>query len=178
MADGRSCLNCKSPLGSPVHGMTKFCSIRCRLDYHPQKASLGPSVQKTRRINSGVAGAIGELLVSADLLTKGFEVYRAVSQSASCDPLALKQGETYRVEVRTKRKDLKGGLSCTGRMSASIDILAMVVHDSHPEIYYWPTSSRGKLLNLPCEAEVRGSPSYWKDGKLCLFGGESEGVIH
>jgi Holliday junction resolvase len=52
-------------------------------------------------------GAIGEILVAADLLAKGFAVFRSMSPACYCDLLAEKEGEILAVEVKTsfQRKD-------------------------------------------------------------------------
>jgi len=51
--------------------------------------------------NTGTKGAIGELRVCTDLLARGYEVFRAVSPSASCDLIAVRDGRIWRVEVRS-----------------------------------------------------------------------------
>jgi hypothetical protein len=56
-------------------------------------------------------GAISELVVAVDLTRKGFEVFRAVDPSASCDLLALKDGVVVRVEVRTGTRAINGRVS-------------------------------------------------------------------
>lgn len=61
---------------------------------------------KYKGLSTGVVGAIGELIVAADLLSKGYEVFRAVSQAASCDLIVLKAGACLRIEVRTNGIDL------------------------------------------------------------------------
>jgi len=53
-------------------------------------------------IAPATAGAIGELRVCADLMERGFEVFRALSQARhSCDIVALRNGLMLRIEVRT-----------------------------------------------------------------------------
>lgn len=48
-------------------------------------------------------GAIGELIIAADLLSKGFEVHRALSAGAKFDLIALKGDQILKVQVRTGR---------------------------------------------------------------------------
>lgn len=50
---------------------------------------------------SGTTGAIAELIVCADLLKRGFEVFRSVSPSCSCDLAIMKDKKLVRVEVTT-----------------------------------------------------------------------------
>lgn len=73
----------------------KYCSPRCRKD-----VAVKPG-QFSTLMSTGMRGAVGELTVSADLINKGYEVFRSVSQCASCDLIALRDGVAVRVEVRT-----------------------------------------------------------------------------
>ena len=52
-------------------------------------------------LSFGQIGALGELAVCADLLSRGYEVFRAVSPSCSVDVIAQKNGKISRVEVKT-----------------------------------------------------------------------------
>jgi Holliday junction resolvase-like predicted endonuclease len=54
-------------------------------------------------LSSSTTGTIGELRASLDLLTKGYEIFRATSPATSCDLIAMKDGRCLRVEVRTAR---------------------------------------------------------------------------
>lgn len=47
-------------------------------------------------------GVRSELLVCIDLIEKGFEVFRAMSNN-SCDLIALKNGRCFRLEVKTSK---------------------------------------------------------------------------
>ncbi len=57
---------------------------------------------KMSRRNS--VGASSELKVCADLLDRGYDVFRAVSPQCPCDLIAHKDGRLCRVEVRTGSK--------------------------------------------------------------------------
>lgn len=57
--------------------------------------------QKPEYRAPSTTGAISELRVCADLLIKGYEVFRAVSPDASCDLIVMKRGVITRVQVRT-----------------------------------------------------------------------------
>src|SRR5215218_7020393 len=57
---------------------------------------------------AGRKGAASELLVMTDLLSRGFEVYRAISGHAACDLVAEIEGQLYRVEVKTVGRDSGG----------------------------------------------------------------------
>ena len=58
-------------------------------------------------------GAIGELRACVDLLAKGYEVFRTVSQTSSCDLIVLKNGKILRIEVRTGYRSRNGKLRYT-----------------------------------------------------------------
>ncbi len=85
---------------------TRFCGQACRNASYASRKLYGGSAELT----SGTQGAVAELLVCANLLRLGYEVFRAVSPHCSCDVLALKNGRTLRVEVRTGYKTLGGEL--------------------------------------------------------------------
>lgn len=105
---------------------TVFCSKRCRSKSYKERSGLSTSGRST-----GVTGAIGELRVCGDLLSKGFEVFRAVSQACSCDLAILKAGKLRRVEVRTAQIN-----KVTGHILKNLpkpdryDVLAFVLPDT------------------------------------------------
>lgn len=75
-------------------------------------------------------GAIGELRVSVDLLRLGYEVFRAISATASCDLAVLQNGRLLRVEVRTGYESRHSG-KITGNFEKQFraDILAIALPD-------------------------------------------------
>lgn len=93
------CKNCGN-LFSTARKNQKFCSRKC--------SQSGFGVRSRYSVPTGSVGAIGELLVAADLLEKGFEVFRALSPCCSCDLAILRNGSLIRVEVRTGYKTAKG----------------------------------------------------------------------
>jgi hypothetical protein len=72
-----------------------FCTEICR-----QKSTFF-SIGNTYNLSTGQLGALSELIATTDLIKKGYEVFRAVSPSASCDLIILKNGKLHRIEVRT-----------------------------------------------------------------------------
>ena len=80
-----------------------------------------------------------ELLVSADLMRRGYEVFRALSPACSCDLVILKEGRLLRVEVRTAQKSISGKLSWTNSKKdiGRSDMLALVVEGR--DIVYLPS---------------------------------------
>ncbi len=97
----------------------KYCSRKCVLG--AQRAGVGE--KHYPGLPTGSIGSIGELLVAADLLKRGYEVFRSVSPSTSCDLAILKSGKLIRVEVRTGYR-LKNGKILTERTHRA-DILAI-----------------------------------------------------
>lgn len=89
----RKCLRCDNPL--PDNNPTRlYCSLRCRPSMKKNDACSSDTSKSSR-------GAMGELVVSADLLQLGFEVFRSVSPSSSCDLIAMKNNQLFRVEVKS-----------------------------------------------------------------------------
>jgi len=82
-------------------------------------------------------GAISECVVAADLLRKGFDVFQAVSDQASCDFIALKEGVMLRIEVKTLQKSAHGRDIFPVRFlqSGRFDVLAFVARDGSSIVY-------------------------------------------
>ena len=76
-----------------------YCNPKCSSRAYNRKHGLNSTPFKD--CSTGTVGAIQELRVSVDLLSRGFEVFRALSPSCSCDILAMKDGKLYPIEVRT-----------------------------------------------------------------------------
>ena len=75
-------------------------------------------------IPTGTVGAISELRIAADLLAKGYEVFRAVSSACSCDLMVLKDGVSLRIECRTGYTNKKTGKVYTSRKNKA-DVVAI-----------------------------------------------------
>lgn len=86
-----------------------------------------------------VTGIVHELVVCIDLLRKGFEVFKAVSGSATCDLAVLKNGKLWRVEVTTAYRTLSGGTLFNIHEESKYDLFALVFKDG--EIQYRPDIS-------------------------------------
>lgn len=74
-------------------------------------AAVGPREPVKWAIPTGSVGAMNEMLVAADLLRRGYEVFRAVSPCAPCDLLVLSGALLLRVEVRSTVRDRYGWLA-------------------------------------------------------------------
>jgi len=95
-----------------------------------------PSAQRLKpKIATGTTGAIGELKVAVDLMSKGFGVFRALSPNASCDLLVIKDGKQFDIEVRTAYKNPVTGRVHTNRKGVRARYMALV---TEKEIVYEP----------------------------------------
>lgn len=109
----------------------KYCSNNCRNSASAKRCYL-PS--PNAHLASGPVGAANELRVCADLLLKGYEVFRSVSHTCSCDLIVLKDGRTQRVEVKTGRRQGKK-FTYFKQRPIKADVLVVVLPD---ELIYTP----------------------------------------
>ena len=110
----------------------KYCSKECGIRAAAQRARLRyenkteekrirpfflKSLVETNGTSRGSVGATAELIAAADLLLKGFSVYRSVSPNAPCDLVIIGAKQTaIRVEVRTVN-----GVRATGTPKFSLN---------------------------------------------------------
>ncbi len=81
---------------------------------------------------------MSELVVAIDLLSKGYDVFRALSQSCSCDLIAVDGVSLMRIEVRT------GSITTKGELKSALnanefhrsDVLATVNREGTRIIYH------------------------------------------
>ena len=99
-----------------------------------------------RPLKSGETGARSELLVCANLIKRGYEVFRAVSPHCSCDLLVLKSGITERIEVRTGYKLPSGKVMYPNRAfdRSRSDVTAVITQEDDV-IWYFDTKTRSLL---------------------------------
>lgn len=105
-----------------------FCTAKCRRE---QDRANWEAINPGRRsIPTASVGAISELLVGADLLRRGYEVFRALSASCSCDLAILRGGKLTRIEVRTGVAGKNGKVYFSWRQSDNgrHDVLAIVTN--------------------------------------------------
>jgi PD-(D/E)XK endonuclease len=135
----KRCLYCHQEISSNKKRYTrmKYCSPKCCNEAY--KCGAGEQGRQLNYLGLSTAsiGAIGELRVSADLLAKGYEVFRAVSSACSCDLIAMKNGVSARIEVRTARRSIQGVIQYPGHSKdiGRQDYFAAVLPD---EIIYVP----------------------------------------
>lgn len=126
--------------GNPISDVRRrrraiYCSYECsrerqRRDYRKRNPIV-------TGLPSGVIGALSELRIAADLLQKGYEVFRSVSPACSCDLAVLKDGMLKRIEVRTAHYQGNGKLGITtARLhNSKFEVLALITQDG-AEIKY------------------------------------------
>ena len=103
----KNCKVCQKDF-EEISKLSICCSREC---YRKNSISRNPLYSQFAKFNGSTAtkGAIQELKVSADLLRKGYHVFRAVSPSAHCDLIIIdKKGKLKRVEVRSAVKNKSG----------------------------------------------------------------------
>ena len=122
----------------------KYCSEACSQRFRADEFKrLNPNNLRGK-VNTGKHGAIGELLVCADLLARGYEVFRSVSQSCSCDIVVLYRGNIFRVESKMGYRALNGKLNCAQPKTGTYDILAIV----DGVTVYYKSEMSGPLIEL------------------------------
>lgn len=104
---GMACPVCNKPLSEErTKRRATYCSNECSRKSEHQKYTARNGDRP--RLPSGTTGAISELIVAADLLRRGYEVFRALSPSCSCDLAVLRNGQLLRVEVRSASLSVGG----------------------------------------------------------------------
>ncbi len=104
-------------------------------------ASLAdPSQPSQFRPSTGTLGAIHELLAAADLMRRGYHVFRALSPHCPSDLLIYRAGTALRVQVRTAQMPDPASrilqFSLKARDRGTFDLLALVVRGDG--VYYLP----------------------------------------
>ena len=142
----KQCRRCDTPFeGRAVTQV--FCSPTCQKADATERWSF-PKVEG-KKLAPATVGALSEMLVCADLLKQGFEVFRAVSPSCSCDLAILKDHRLVSVEVRTGYRALNGSIQWPKKDMRG-DVLAIVIQrQNEPEIIYSSVQGWKRLLALP-----------------------------
>ena len=130
---------------APRNKTTRYCSKICK-DQHWKREN---PVHAGLQLPTGTVGAISEIVSAADLLKRGYEVFRAMSPACSCDLIALGPDRVpLRIEVRTgRRSPATGNLAFSrngrkiirkGRTEAGLDHYCVVVEGGQEIIYIPP----------------------------------------
>lgn len=111
-----------------------YCNKECGSKYRQsRRLELNPRPQ----LPTGTTGAMSELAACVDLMLKGYSVFRALSPSCLCDLIAIRDGRTIRVEVRTGAINPSGSLfySCSPKDKGRSDVIAVVLYYPQRVIY-------------------------------------------
>lgn len=115
------CTICGTVFESSDGRPRKYCE-NCKEDAHRIKI-------KHPEMSTGTKGALTELMVCADLLIKGYEVFRSVSPTCSCDLIACKPGDLIRIEVRTANRSKAGELLFSKKIRAEVFAIVVLAED-------------------------------------------------
>ena len=104
-------------------------AFTCSLDCSKRLPSLLYQLRNPHsvRLPTATIGAISELVVAADLLQRGYQVFRALSPSSSCDLAILLGMNLLRVEVTTGSVSASGNLIYPKHEVDNFDIMAIYV---------------------------------------------------
>jgi predicted nucleic acid-binding Zn ribbon protein len=130
------CLGCGEPV-PPTTQRRLYCSHECEKAY---VRTNKPRRGRGDRLPTPTIGAAHELLVAADLLRRGYHVFRALSAACPADLVAYKGdcGDTLRIEVRTALARRDGSLYAN-RNAGPRDRRDVMAHVSHAgRIEYTP----------------------------------------
>lgn len=81
---------------------SRFCSNICRHDYWNDETARGQTVASDT-VSRSTVGAISELMVCCDLMSRGYSVFRAMSINCFSDIVAIKGDSVYQIEIKTGR---------------------------------------------------------------------------
>lgn len=126
-----TCKHCKINFVPRRRGI-HYCSDKCRLEY--KNHLTGRVVLTDQGLSTGEVGAIAELMVGADLLTRGYEVFRSVSPNCSCDLIAVDGEDMFKVEVRTGHRGMTDKITYNSENRAHI--VAVYVPSERIVVYY------------------------------------------
>lgn len=113
---------------------TKFCSDKCRKEDFMIRTGRFAQTD----LSSNIVGAISEYVVASELMSLGYEVFKAMATNAFCDLIACSPEKNYRIEVKT------GYVSTTGKVTfpksdKKIDVYGVYIRAPR-EIRFFNTS--------------------------------------
>ena len=137
----RYCVGCGIALSPLKPKGSKYCTKKCQGVHYRADDIRTRTENGTVSLPPGTVGALHEMVVSTDLMRRGYHVFRAISPSCPCDLVIHRDGgSSIRVEVKTgTRKVSDGSLVIPNLMhqvGERFDVLAVVAHDG--EIVYEP----------------------------------------
>jgi hypothetical protein len=162
MAKAKIEVKCANPQCGKVFSTTNLNKTCCNSSCYKVACESSTDSEDRFRFNSvskvttGTIGATHELVVSADLLKRGFGVFRALSPSCPCDLILMIDGALFRLEVRTGRRTVMSDrlqFPFSGKDVGRADILAVVeenwnitYYDKKQEVIenFYKMAKRGK----------------------------------
>lgn len=102
---------------------------RASLD-RPNRRPPTPRIQTggvMAKVNHSVAGTISELLVAADLMARGWQVFMPVIASKGHDLIAMKDGRLVTFEVRSAYRSAAGKVKYAKQAGCTSDHYGLVV---------------------------------------------------
>ena len=135
------CLRCKIRV-EDNRSRIKFCSKSCQQKY-ARSVNYG---ECPKFLQSGSMGALAEILVSADLMRRGYQVFRALSPNAPCDLIVLNNGFPLLVEVRTGLRNITRNTITFPRGHGGADLYSSYTRNTK-EVVYIGISEKGKQFS-------------------------------
>jgi PD-(D/E)XK nuclease superfamily protein len=91
-----TCSTLLSPARLRYHSI--YCSQRCQMSAESRRVSFERAAPA---ISTSSTGALSELLACAEMLRRGYHVFRSVSPSCPCDLILMRDGQLIRAEVKS-----------------------------------------------------------------------------
>lgn len=130
--ESSACFQCGEKIIGKI-STAKYCSNSCLKNF---KRDQFKQHNPDHGLNRNKMGAVSELLACADLLKNGFDVFRAVSPSCSCDLMIFYNKKVIRVEVTTGYKTRLGNHQFPKKNNEKFELLVVVLKNG--EIIYTP----------------------------------------
>lgn len=142
-----ACVVCGKPLplGKKLYCCWRCSTVKAKQTFEECNSPIGaPGVE----LSTGTVGTIQELRVCADLLRRGYPVFRAVSSHEVFDVLAIISGVPIKIEVTTGYHGRKSRLTHgkTKKNFHRFNVLAIV--DSAGLIIYRPALNEVEAVAL------------------------------
>jgi len=139
----KTCKTCGAPINNPRK--QTYCSRACQRKHEKDVYGLinrykwAGIVGNGEKISTGSSGAIGELAVSAFLLSHGWAVFRSISSASLVDLVAIRNKTIVMIEVRkglisrsfqgTKEFNFSRGRGSSHEKESLCDVYAVVLPD-------------------------------------------------
>ncbi len=91
---------------------------------------------RRENFSTSTKGAISELVVAADLLDRGYSVFRSVSPNSPIDLVVLKSGRLQKVEVKTGKINPMDKSCWVKPRNEDWNILAVYSPETEQIVYY------------------------------------------